>query len=152
MLGNQYFMARNFREAIHHFEKASKKHPDDLQLAQKYVICLAVNEQVDAAASEFLRILRCCPSVILTSQNLDPDCPCPEILAKWSLEPPARFDRFHYLTALGILAVFCKRELALAYFCKAREIKPTNAAVREIVEIISTEIDSVARSRGSAFL
>jgi tetratricopeptide (TPR) repeat protein len=136
MLGNQYFMARNFKEAFQYLARAHARAPGDIAVLRNLVICEVVVGRLPGALNHLLALLHAAPQV-LHEGCLDVDgCPCPDILTQWSIHPPNELSQSAYLLSMGILALFCDRELAKAYLRQAQRLDPGNKALAEAINLV----------------
>ena len=83
MLGNQYFMARNYSEAIPWLEKASEKYPEDLRIIRKQIICHIAAHSLDKAISILKKHAHQFSDMLFRNGLADANCPCPDLLDNW---------------------------------------------------------------------
>lgn len=136
MLGNQYFMARKFEQAIPHFETTLEQYPDDLRILRKLVICYVASESLKRALDKMELFLKSAPKDYFETEQRDENCPCPEIIDRWSVNPPKALSRYEYLIAMGILDLFCGHKRSRSYFHQARKIQPLEHIIDDILEAI----------------
>ena len=83
MLGNQYFLSRNFTLAQKEFEESLQKDPSNLFVKKKLVICYLQKFDINKAVEQILPILNSAPEIITNTDLEKDDCPCAEIIDKF---------------------------------------------------------------------
>lgn len=132
MLGNQYFMARNFSAAQKEFEEVLIKYPENLFAKKKLVICYTQTGRLKESFAYFFDIIRSDIEFIIKTDPIKDDCPCPELIEK--LEPKSinKVDTFEYNLVMGIIWLYCNVNHSLNYFTKLREMDPSNHEIEEV--------------------
>jgi tetratricopeptide (TPR) repeat protein len=136
MLGNQYFMARKFEQAIPQFELTLQKHPDDLRSLRKLIISYIATEKIKRALDRMKHFLKLVPKDYFETEIVDENCPCPEIIEQWFANPPTSLSRSEYLISMGILHLFCGRKDSQAYFNEAKMVAPEIEMIDDILKVI----------------
>ncbi len=126
MLGNQYFMARNYAEAEAELEpllsgNASKG------VRRKLVICYTQNGKLRKALDLFNELITEDIEYITSADPVKDDCPCPELVK--NIEKFELDNSKDYLILKGILWLFCDYEKSLFNFTKAVGQASPNEAV-----------------------
>ena len=137
MLGNQYFLSRNFDKAVHHLEDALAIEPDNGKVKKKLVICYCETGHVQSALELFDKITSTNIELIAETDIVQEDCPCPEILERmrWYEQVAANSLDFHCI--MGMLNLYCNIDDSLAAFGRALEINPENDLIKKLVTRIS---------------
>jgi tetratricopeptide (TPR) repeat protein len=136
MLGNQYFMARKFEQAIPQFEMTLQQHPDDLHTLRKLIVCYVATEKIEQAVNQLKHFLKLTPKDYFETEIGDQNCPCPEIIEQWSAHPPKTLSRSEYLISMGILNLFCGQKESWSYFREAKAAAPNMHIIDDILQAI----------------
>jgi tetratricopeptide (TPR) repeat protein len=135
MLGNQYFMARNFKAAIPVFENALLKDPQNKAIQKKLIICYLTSDSYFRALNLFHSLVKEDIEFIAnTNVELD-DCPCPEIIEKTKSRLSFGENSFEMNLSLGMLWLYCDINNSILYFKEALDQEPQNPVIKEILEI-----------------
>lgn len=138
MLGNQYFMAGKFEEAIPCFEATLARHPEDTRVRRQLIVCNVFSAHLDTALENLKTLLE-----ELGSQSQswlrDPENKIDvEIFFDWLRNTSAKRDSQEYLLSTAILMLFVKPGIAWAYFLNAKEVVPDKSSIiDEILNLIS---------------
>ncbi len=133
MLGNQYFMAGNYKKAMPSLESASKKYPEDLSVARKLIISYIANYNLPAAIEKLKVFTKKFSNLVFIDSLVDEGCPAAELLEDWKKNPPKLENQADYFIALGILDLFCGNHNSCLFFEKAKEISPDLESVNELL-------------------
>ncbi|MCG8607594.1 hypothetical protein MJD09_21745 [bacterium] len=138
MLGNQYFMARRFEDAIPCFENALRKTPSDPGIMKHLIGCYVMTGNIEGALHNLGDLL-----ARGIAKGIDPLPDAEEdafrqMLAEWYRKPPRTQSRFEYLLSIAILTLLCEPELAPAYFKEAQKLAPKHELLREISEKVTS--------------
>ncbi len=147
MLGNQYFIAHKFREAIPYLQKARKKYAEDIEIVKKLIICYVAVEALQQAVELLIPLLEAHPEILTTRFLADDECPCHELLLKWSSTPPKTLDRSDMYLGLGILNIFCHPEVAETCFQQAYRLNPQNLAIKQILKEFPNQLREEASTQ-----
>lgn len=139
MLGNYYFLIRNYEAAIKAFETAfSDKLPD--KIIKKLIICHLVNDNFETAKLLFSKLLANNPQILIKTDIKKEDCPCPELISDYESKITKNSTVFDFIR-LAILWIYCDAEISLNYFQRAKEITPENNFVDETIKKIKSFIN-----------
>jgi pentatricopeptide repeat protein len=127
MLGNQYFMARNYAEAEHELEPLLNNVDDARSLSRKLIICYTQTGKLEKALSLFNELITEDIEFVLEADPVKDDCPCTELVD--NIEKIERENSIDYLVLTGILWLYCDYKKSLHYFAKAVEQSPENKDV-----------------------
>ena len=122
MLGNRYFMARQFALALPHLQTAVEKAPGNARARQKLVVCYLAADMLNAALSHFIRLFDQAPTLALMA---DPDmeiCPCRELLASFSQTMAGRQRTARDYLTLGLLRASSDLPQAIDDLQRARDM------------------------------
>ena len=139
MLGNHYFLVRNYGAAIKAYEKAF---PDSLpkETIKKLIICHLANDNFETAKLLFLKLLSDDPKTIVRTDIKNEDCPCPELIGDYESKITKNSTVFDFIR-LAILWFYCDAKISLNYFQRAKEITPENNFVDETIKKIKSIIN-----------
>lgn len=135
MLGNHYFLRRDFGLAIDAFSKAfHPPYPNDI--LKKIIICHIAQGNISKAKEYFLRVINEDPYIIINTEVIDEDCPCPDLIKQIEnkLNPPSSFEDF---SILGMLWLYCDSEKSIYYFSKADALNPNEKFISQSLKIIN---------------
>lgn len=138
MLGNHYFLSRNYLQAIDAYTNAfGYNYPQEVQ--KKIIICHIAQRNIKIAQHYFLKILRENPLIIINNKIKEEDCPCPELVE--SLEKNFNSSRStDDIINLGMLWLFRDMDKSLKYFEEAQEIEPENKFLNDVIGHINKYI------------
>lgn len=135
MLGNQYFMARNYTSAQEELQKAFLKNPSD-QIKKKLIVCYTQTGNLDLAVNTFTELLTKDIKLFLDTDPIKDDCPCTEIINQIENSGKYNIMSKEYLILLGIIWMYCETNNSLNYFRQALELDRSDERVKHIIELI----------------
>lgn len=141
MLGNQYFMARNYKLAQEEFEKVFKNTPEQKSIKKKLVVCYTQTGRLKDAIKHFMEIVSDDINLILNTDPIKDDCPCPELIEKIEKQDESATEAYDRRIVLGIIWLYCDINHSLLWFEQARELYPSDAGINLIIEKIKEAID-----------
>ena len=136
MLGNQYFLSRNFDKAVHHLEEALEADPDNEKVQKKLVICYCETGHVQSALELFDKITSQHIELIAETDIISEDCPCPEIVERMRWYEQVAANSFDFHTIMGMLNLYCNVADSLAAFKRAMAINPESALIQTLYQRI----------------
>lgn len=136
MLGNQLFLVRKFSEAEKEFEQVLENEPQNLQTLKKIIVCHTQTGKYDLALKRFYKLVKINPHLIIETDQIFEDCPCPELIGKLENSLPFEKDEFYFQVLMGILWLYCDEKKSLEYFKAAQQNEPDNFYVNEIVNVL----------------
>ena len=144
MLGNQYFLSRQFDRALHHLEKVLEQEPGNDRVKKKLIICYCETGHVRAAMRLFENVLETNISLIVDTDVVSEDCPCPDILERmnWYRKVAANSADFHSI--LGMLHLYCNISESINSFEKATQLNPDDDLLADILNRIRSFNLSIA--------
>lgn len=139
MLGNHYFLVRNYEEAIKAYEKAF---PDRLpnEATKKLIICHLAKNNFETAKLLFSKIISEDPYILIKTDIKKEDCPCPELIGEFESKITTKSTVFDFIR-LGMLWIYCDAEVSLNYFRRAKEITHENKFIDETIIKINSIIN-----------
>ncbi len=140
MLGNQFFMARNYPAAQKEFEEVYLTKPENISVKKKLLICYTQTGKLKEAIKLFCEIINDDLEIILKTDPVKEDCPCPELIEKIEKQIHLENENKELLFVLAIIWLYCDENKSLEYFNKLNEIDPENNVVYSSIQIISSYI------------
>lgn len=138
MLGNQYFLARNFDKALYQLEMVLKKEPDNEKVKKKLIICYCEVGKVNQALNLFYSVIQTNIDLIVKTDLIDEDCPCPNIIKRLKWYEQVVDNSFDFNCIIGMLNLYCDIEESKLYFSKALQSDPKNKLLKSIIKTISS--------------
>ena len=141
MLGNQYFMARNYLKAVKELEPVYNTNSTNKGVIRKLIICYVQINKIDKGFNIFYLLVKEDVKFIIDADPIFDDCPCPEILKEFKKTEVSPFGEKSNL-ANGILWLYCDSKKSIDFLEKASKEYPTNNKIKEVIEIITNHISS----------
>jgi pentatricopeptide repeat protein len=140
MLGNHYFLARNYNRAAKLLDSALRNDPKNKPMRRKLIICFAQTGQVEKALKVFLSLIKEDIDFVINTDPIDDDCPCPELV--FELESALQNNRtsLDYNLILGMLWLYCKLEKSAEYFEKAYQLDNQNNTIKSICALLTARL------------
>ena len=136
MLGNQYFLVRNFEKALQQYEKAAEEGHVNEKIRKKMIICYCEVGNVDAALSLFEQVVTENIDLIIQTDIVTEDCPCPELLERMKWYEKIATNSFDFNCLIGMLNLYCDIDESLKYFLKSQDLQPADLRVSRILKLI----------------
>ena len=134
MLGNRFFMIRDYAAAAREFEATLASDPRSKPVRKKLIICYAQLLRVNEALAMFSTlIVEDIEFIINTSPDAD-DCPCPDLIFEEENSVRQMSHPKTNLPILGMLWWYCNAEKSLEYFEQATAADSGNTALQSIVK------------------
>lgn len=138
MLGNQFFMARNYPAAQKELEEVYLKESNNISVKKKLLICYTQTGKLQEAINLFFELIKENIEDIVNTDPIKDDCPCQELIEKierlYHLENPST----EHLLILAIIWLYCDEHKSLEYFYKLQEVDPSNSIVSHAISCIET--------------
>ena len=77
MLGNQYFLARNYESAAKNLQYALNIDPLNKAVRKKLVICYSQTGEIQKALNVFYNLIEEDIDYLINTDIVSDDCPCP---------------------------------------------------------------------------
>ncbi|MGE5352264.1 MAG: hypothetical protein ACM3P0_09285 [Acidobacteriota bacterium] len=135
MLGNQYFMMRKYMAASKEFEKSLQADLGNYKVVKKLVICYTqINRPFDALEL-FLDLISHDIGIIINTDPIAVNCPCPELIGVVEAGAVRYEDKFTMNCMLGILWLYCDMSVSLRYFKRAYDIEQENTLLNKVIRV-----------------
>jgi tetratricopeptide (TPR) repeat protein len=138
MLGNQYFIARNYPGAAQELEKALLNDQKSKPIKRKLIICFNEIGQIEKALQVFLSLVKQDAEFIINTDPVADDCPCPELVYIAENQSSNFVESFDYAARMGMLWLYCDVQKSLNYFDKAINMKPNDSGIKSVLAILDT--------------
>ena len=140
MLGNQYFIARNFSAAEVELEKCLKGQPENKYLKRKLIICFTQTGKITRALDMFTGLIQDDINFVITANEVNDDCPCRELVEDIGDKNPSEEFELDDMIKLGILWLFCDVKKSLGYFEVVSRHAPGIDKIRICIRLITNYI------------
>jgi len=140
MLGNQYFMARNYLEATKVFQAVLKEEPNNLNAKKKLIISFTQIGKYSKSLELFLDVIKKDVNFIVDTDLEKDDCPCAELVS--SLEKQTKYGGQSFTTfqTFGILWLYCDIHKSIENFEAALKIKKKKKKTILIINILKNKL------------
>ncbi|NIA30446.1 MAG: hypothetical protein GWP06_11115 [Actinobacteria bacterium] len=138
MLGNQYFIARNYWGAAEELEEALVSDPRNKMIRKKLIVCYNQTGKIRKALDVFQSLVRDDIDFIINTDPVEDDCPCGELV--YDAEKLLSEDRqsVDTLLRLGMLWLFCDKKKSREYFEKALKAEQNSTAIKTVLTALSS--------------
>ncbi len=140
MLGNHYFLTRNYARAADLLEKALRSDQKNKAIRRKLIICFAETGHVDKALMVFLSLIKEDIDFIINTDPVDDDCPCPELvfdMEHWNVNTRQSLDDAE---VLGMLWLFCNLHKSFEYFTQAANMDKNDKMIKSILALLNVRL------------
>ena len=141
MLGNQYFMARNYHRAAENLEKALLKEPKNKAVRRKLIVCYTQLGEVEKALTTFISLIKEDIDFVINTDPIDDDCPCTELVFDLEKKISNKSPSVNDFIILGILWLYCNVQRSWDYFQKAAQLIPDDPRIKSVLSILKTRIN-----------
>jgi len=142
MLGNKYFLVRNYENAALNFQAALKSDPINKSVRKKIIICYTQIGQIQEAFKNFYLLTKEDIDFIIDTDIVADDCPCVELTAKYGNIFPYENESSDLKLMLAMLWLYCSAEKSLNFFKQILIEEPENLRVQEIISLIEFKLNS----------
>jgi tetratricopeptide (TPR) repeat protein len=142
MLGNKYFLARNYENAALNYQYALQNDPVNKSARKKLIICYTQIGQIKKALENFYQLIKQDIDFILETDPIADDCPCVELTDKYGNILPYENESYDLKLMLSMLWLYCNPEKSLEFFKGVLVENPTEQKIKEIVRLIEERIKS----------
>lgn len=140
MLGNQYFLARNYASAAENLQYALENDPLNKSVRKKLVICYSQIGEIQKALNIFYNLILEDINCIINTDPVGDDCPCPELVTHYGTILPYQENSTDLKIMLGMLWLYCDVEKSFSFFKSAEKMRPGDERIRSISSIIENRI------------
>lgn len=151
MLGNQYFMARNYLGAATVFQDVLKEDPNNINARKKLIISFTQIGKFTQAVDLFSNFISENIDKIIETDPIKDDCPCPELVRNLENLTHHGNESFTTYQTLGILWLYCDIKKSIEYFEKALELKPQDEKAKAILILINKKLAELSSQNKSKY-
>ena len=144
MLGNQYFMARNYLGAATVFQNVLKDEPDNLNAQKKLIISFTQIGRHKKAIKLFVDIIHDNVDYIMNTDPIKDDCPCGELVNSLEMVIKHGEKTFTSYQTLGILWLYCDLYQSIDNFEKALALKPDDENINGVLIILKKKLIEIS--------
>jgi len=141
MLGNHYFLSRNYGRAAQLLNKALRIDPKNKPIRRKLIICFAQTGRIDDALTVFLSLIKEDIDFIINTDPVDDDCPCPELVFEIEHGNINNNQSLDSLMVLGILWLYCNLHKSFEYFTQASNMDKNNKMIKSIMTLLNVRME-----------
>lgn len=142
MLGNKYFLARDYESAATNFQHILQDDPINKSIRKKLIICYTQIGQIQKAFENFYILVKGDIDYIMNTDLIADDCPCAELTAKYGNILPYENESADLKLMLGMLWLYCNPQKSLEFFKRILIEHPSDPKIGEIASVIETKIKS----------
>ena len=139
MLGNQYFMARNYKEAVRALEPVYLKDSLNKSVRRKLIIAYTQTGKLMEGLELFISLVQEDVKFIINADPIFDDCPCPEIEKQLRVSPKEILSPDINIYN-GILWLYCDPKISVKFLKKAMVDISENSGIKKSIEIIKQQI------------
>ena len=142
MLGNKYFLARDYESAATIFQHILQDDPINKSIRKKLIICYTQIGQIQKAFENFYILVKEDIDYIINTDLIADDCPCDELTAKYGNILPYENESADLKLMLGMLWLYCNPQKSLEFFKRILIEHPPDPKIGKIASVIETKIKS----------
>jgi len=136
MLGNQYFLARRYENAVDAYKKVLNKDNGNKSVRRRLIICYSQVNRIDEALDVFISLVEDDVDYIINTDPVGEDCPCPELVSDLENKlDKENADRNVYVQ-LGMLWLFCSPKKSIDHFATALSFDPDNGKLKHVHQLL----------------
>ena len=136
MLGNQYFISRNYQLAGSVYLRLHQSDPSNNTILKRLIICYTQTGELNKAFDFFYELVKQDVSEIINTDHFANDCPCLELTEKYGKVLPYENNSTDLKLMLGILWLYCDAQKSVLFFEQLCNTNPKEKKYEEILFII----------------
>jgi len=138
MLGNQYFLARNYARAASELYEALKTDVRNKAIRSKLIICYTQINEIGRALDTFISLIKEDLEFVINTDPISDDCPCPELVFDMEQKLDNNINSLDFNLILGMLWLYCNVEKSLYFFNRVLQIDPDYSKVKIILALLKS--------------
>lgn len=147
MLGHYYFMSRNFGKAAEAFIEVLSENPENIQVKKRMIICYIHLGKVNQAFDLFYEVISIDPNIIINTDTVADDCPCPELISKYGEVTPNSDQTYNMKLILSMLWLFCNSQISIDFFKSlSKDKSTTDERINKTIELIENALQQKNKS------
>lgn len=143
MLGNQYFMARNYLGAATEFQSVLEDEPNNLNAKKKLIISFTQIGRHKKAMKLFMNVIQNSVDYIMNTDPIKDDCPCGELVNSLERVTKHGEQTFTSYQTLGILWLYCDINQSIDSFEKALEFMPNDENINGALILLKKKLKEI---------
>lgn len=133
MLGNQYFLTRNYSKAVSIYSRINKIEPKNILVKKRLIICFTQIGEMSKAFDFFYELVSEDIEAIINTDLIEDDCPCLELTKRYGMILPYEKNSIDLKLMLGMLWLYCDIEKSLGFFNELLVSNPEEKRYQEII-------------------
>ncbi len=146
MLGNKYFLARNYSGAAKNLQHVLSQNPINKSARKKIIICYTQIGEIEKAFDNFYTLVKEDINFIINTDPVADDCPCPELVDKYGKLFPYENNSFDMKLMLAMLWLYCDANKSYGFFKEIAETSTVDLRIKEITASIKKNIKSINKN------
>ncbi len=143
MLGNQYFLARNYESAAKNLQFALDNDPLNKAVRKKLIICYSQTGEIQKAFNIFYNLLLEDVECIINTDVVSDDCPCPDLVKHYGQIFPYEKNSTDLKIMLGMLWLYCEVRTSLKFFKSVIDEFPNDEKLISVSSIIEERLNKI---------
>jgi pentatricopeptide repeat protein len=140
MLGNQYFLARNYVRAASELFKALKTDIRNKAIRKKLIICYSQIGEIEKALDMFISLIKEDVDCVINTDPISDDCPCPELVYDMEQKLENNKKSMDFNLILGMLWLYCNVEKSIFYFNRVLQIEPDFSKSKIVLTLLKSRV------------
>jgi tetratricopeptide (TPR) repeat protein len=142
MLGNKYFLARNYKGAAENFQHTLQTDPINKAIRKKLIICYTQIGQIQKAFDNFYKLVKEDIYFVIETDLVAEDCPCPELIDKYGTVLPYESGSSDMKLMLAMLWLYCSVTKSLEFFQQVLLENTGDYRIKEVVSLIEDQLNT----------
>jgi len=142
MLGNKYFLARNYKGAAENFQHTLQTDPINKAIRKKLIICYTQIGQIQKAFDNFYKLVKEDIKFMIETDLIAEDCPCPELIAKYGTVLPYESGSSDMKLMLAMLWLYCSVTKSIEFFQQVLLENNGDSRIKEVVSLIEDQLNT----------
>jgi tetratricopeptide (TPR) repeat protein len=146
MLGNKYFLARNYHGAAQNLQFVLTQNPINKSARKKIIICYTQTGEIDKAFDNFYSLVKEDINFIINTDPVADDCPCPELVVKYGKVFSYENESFDMKLMLGMLWLYCDVNKSFEFFSEVAKSNTDDFRIEEVLTLIEQSKKSINKN------
>jgi len=145
MLGNQFFLVRNYARAAEVLEEALLQDSKNKAIRKKLIICYTQIGEIEKALDLFISFITEDIKFLIDTNLEADDCPCMELVFDMEKKLAQNRESLDYHLILGMLWLYCDLKKSIKYFNQTLKLDPNNQKMKSILGILNKQFSLKAK-------
>ncbi|MBT8384055.1 MAG: tetratricopeptide repeat protein [Ignavibacteria bacterium] len=146
MLGNKYFLARNYQGAAQNLQFVLSKNPINKSARKKIIICYTQTGEIEKAFDNFYTLVKEDIHFIIDTDPVADDCPCPDLVAKYGKVYRYEKKSYDLKLMLGMLWLYCDVYKSWEIFDELNSNNDHDFKLKEVLSLIEQNKKSINKN------